>query len=187
MTLSDQSSDAGQESSQSSGSNAQTPKRRTIKSFMDTMTPEDQEVLTRELAIAIFASGTPLSIVENKYWVAFFKSLRPCFKLPSRKVLSTTLLDQVYGEVRDTVFHKVQGAQKVTLIFDGWTNLRKNGVIHYVASTPSPVLFEVHEVKAAHKTGEYLAEVTEGVMEKIGPEKVFSLATDSAKDMKKAW
>lgn len=163
------------------------PKRRTVKSFMDFMSDADQEALVRLLVIAIFASGTPLSIVENKYWVAFFAALRPCFKLPSRKTVSTTLLDRIYKEVYDTVYGKIEKASKVALMFDGWSNTRKNGVIHYIASTPSPVLVEVHEVKAVHKTAEYMAGVTELVVEKIGPEKILAVATDNAADMKKTW
>ena len=41
-----------------------------------------QEQAQLQLARAIYASGTPLNIVENKLWLKFFHTLRPSFKVP---------------------------------------------------------------------------------------------------------
>ncbi|RXG72428.1 hypothetical protein Avbf_00117, partial [Armadillidium vulgare] len=42
------------------------------------------EIINTHLARAIFASGCPLSLVENSYWRKAFEVLRPSYKLPSR-------------------------------------------------------------------------------------------------------
>ncbi|KAG0716549.1 hypothetical protein GWK47_009424 [Chionoecetes opilio] len=42
------------------------------------ITPEEAQM---HLAKAIYASGCPLSMVDNKLWAKFFKTLRPFFKI----------------------------------------------------------------------------------------------------------
>ncbi|KAG0709978.1 hypothetical protein GWK47_023743 [Chionoecetes opilio] len=56
-----------------------------------------------QLAKAIYASGCPLSMVDNKLWAKFFKTLRPSFKIPSRDSISNNLLERVYQECSATV------------------------------------------------------------------------------------
>jgi len=45
--------------------------KKQILSFVDNMQPADQNQAKELLARAIFASGAPLSIVENAYWSVF--------------------------------------------------------------------------------------------------------------------
>ena len=77
-----------------------------------------------QLAKAVYASGSPLSLVENKYWIQFFTALRPAFKLPTRKKMSTELLEKVYLETTTTVKEMVAASSSVAILADGWTNIR---------------------------------------------------------------
>lgn len=77
-----------------------------------------------QLAQAIYASGCPLSMVDNKLWAKFFKTLRPSFKIPSRDSISNNLLERVYNECSATVKELVASASSVAVICDSWTNVR---------------------------------------------------------------
>jgi hypothetical protein len=83
-----------------------------------------QEQLNVKLARAIYASAAPLNMVENKFWVKFFASMRPSYKLPSRHTMSNALLEQVYVQTSIKVQELVAGASSVAIILDGWSNIR---------------------------------------------------------------
>lgn len=107
---------------------------------MDTMTPEENDELQRLQAIAVYSSGAPLSLTDNKHWDAFFNKLRPAYKRASTKQLSTTLLDKVYSEVSTNVENKIESAKTVGVQSDGWSNIRKEGVMNFIVTTPQPVV-----------------------------------------------
>lgn len=76
------------------------------------------------MARAIYESGCPLSMVENKRWIKLFSNLRPAFKLPHRKMLSTSLLERVYEEAATIAKELVAAAPSVAILCDGWSNIR---------------------------------------------------------------
>uniref|UniRef100_A0A6P7GD29 Uncharacterized protein LOC114340764 n=1 Tax=Diabrotica virgifera virgifera TaxID=50390 RepID=A0A6P7GD29_DIAVI len=63
-----------------------------LKGFLDTMSAQENSNLNQSFG----QSGSPLSLVEHTLWIDFFKKLRPSYKLPTRKCVSTTLLDKEY-------------------------------------------------------------------------------------------
>lgn len=77
-----------------------------------------------DLARVMYATGCPLSMVENGYWVNFFKKWKPAFTLPSRDKVSNELLQHVYEEVETSVKEKVGCAKSVAVVCDGWSNIR---------------------------------------------------------------
>jgi len=83
-----------------------------------------QETINHHLARAIFASGTPLSIVENPYWIKLFSVIRPAYKLTSRDHLTNDLLDQEYNAIQMRCEEHVRQTNSVGLLCDGWTNIR---------------------------------------------------------------
>jgi hypothetical protein len=50
----------------------------------------------------------------------FWKKARPAFKLPSRKKLSTKLLDIVYNETKNKIESLLNECNNLCLISDGW-------------------------------------------------------------------
>ena len=77
-----------------------------------------------KFARAIYTSGTPFTIVENVYWIEFFKLLKLSFTLPSRKTLSGSLLDSEYKRVSKVVNHSIKSAVSYALQIDSWSNVR---------------------------------------------------------------
>lgn len=76
------------------------------------------------LSRAIFTSATPFSIVENQNWLKFFKTLRPTYNPPSRKTVSTTLLEKEYLRTYNKVYENILEAKVYAVQLDGWSNIR---------------------------------------------------------------
>lgn len=76
------------------------------------------------LSRAIFTSATPFSIVENQNWLKFFKTLRPTYNPPSRKTISTTLLEKEYLRTYNKVYENILEAKVYAVQLDGWSNIR---------------------------------------------------------------
>lgn len=91
------------------------------------------------LAKAIYVSGTPLGIVEHPLWREFFSKLRPSFNLPSRKQISTTLLDSQYEKTKEVVEKEIKNAKILHLQCDGWSNVRNESIINFVVTQPNHI------------------------------------------------
>ena len=73
------------------------------------------------------------------------------------------------------------------MISDGWSNIRGEGIINYIVSTPQPVFFKSTDTKDKRHTSEYIAGELKNVITELGPDKVFAVITDNAANMKAAW
>lgn len=132
------------------------------------------------LAKAIYVSGTPLGIVEHPLWREFFSKLRPSFNLPSRKQISTTLLDSQYEKTKEVVEKEIKNAKILHLQCDGWSNVRNESIINFVVTQPKPYFVDFVASEANRHTGEYLGGQVEKVINKYGNKKFFSCIGDNA-------
>lgn len=160
-----------------------------ISQYVDTMSESDIENAQMKLARAIYASGCPLSLVENKYWLDCMSSIRPAFKMPTRNQMSNSLLDKTYNETVANVKSTVAAAPSVALVVDGWSNIRNEGIMNImvVPARQSPLFWKSVNTGSESHTGEYIAQMLVSVIEEIGPMKVTGICTDNAANMKKAW
>jgi len=84
------------------------------------------------LSRAMFTSATPFSIVENQNWLKFFKTLRPTYNPPSRKTISTTLLEKEYLRTYNKVYENILEAKVYAVQLDGWSNIRcVTSIMHF--------------------------------------------------------
>jgi BED zinc finger len=96
--------------------------QKPIENYADKCSSEEQKEINQYLARAIFGGGLPLSLVEDEYFIAFCKKLRPAYELPTRKKLSTDLLDNTYKDVTKNITQHVEKSKSVCITSDGWTN-----------------------------------------------------------------
>lgn len=158
-----------------------------MKGFLDSMSKREEENCHNLLARAIYASGTPLSITENVHWQKFLTTLRPSYTPPSRSQLSYSLLDKSYEDMKLDVRKKIDNSTTVGLQCDGWSNLRNEGIINFIISTPEPVLFKTLCTEGNKQTGQYIADEISNVIEDIGYKKVLGICTDNCSAMKRGW
>ncbi|XP_076048294.1 uncharacterized protein LOC143029524 [Oratosquilla oratoria] len=93
-----------------------------------------------QLARAIYANGCPLSIVGNKLWAKFLKTLRPSFKIPSRDSISNNLLERVYQECSVTVKEPVASVSSVAVMCDSYTHGRNEEIINFIDIAKAHIL-----------------------------------------------
>ncbi|CAG8819301.1 24685_t:CDS:1, partial [Gigaspora rosea] len=114
---------------------------------------------------------------------------RPAFKLPCRKKLSTTLLDQVYNKTKKDVEMLINNDnnQNLCLISDGWSNLVREHWTNYILATPKPVFYAAYPTNEARQNKVTIANNLEKIIIEIGTSKISAIITDNASVMKKAW
>jgi hypothetical protein len=89
------------------------PSKCTSFLYFDSKNQTGNSQLDERLGRAIFSTGSPLSLVENKDWITFIeKKLRPGYKLPSRSTLSSRLLENEYQRVEALVKTTKQNSPK---------------------------------------------------------------------------
>lgn len=146
---------------------------------------EKKEIDTK-IARAFYASGIPLATIENSFFIQALHKINPEYHLPSRKVLSTNLLEKEYKQVSADINQQIKNANYVCLISDGWTNIHQESIINFMVTTPQPFFWKALETKENSHTGEYIAEQFDIVIKEIGMSKVAAVITDNASNMKKA-
>lgn len=163
------------------------PVSSNIMNFCDKMNENEQKNIDILLARSIYASSSPLNLVENAYWKEFFKKIRPAYCPPSTYIISHRLLDDEYKRVKECTNNNILNASVLGIMCDGWTNLRNESIVNFVVTTPNPIFFKSISTGTDRHTGEKMAEEIINVIEEIGQTKVFGIVTDNAKNMKKAW
>lgn len=158
-----------------------------MSKFVDTICQNESEKIDEAIARALYASGAPLSLLDNQYWTAAFKIIRPSYTLPSTYKFSNSLLDAEYERVRRASEAKINEANSLTLTSDGWTNIRGEGVINFIVCTPSPIFYKSIQPGIERETSEYISNQMINVINEIGNGKFFLVVTDNASNMKAAW
>lgn len=159
----------------------------TMQTFVDKVTKDEKLKLDSMLAKAIYASGSPLSLLDNIYWKRLFEKIRPAYVLPSSYQLSNKLLDSEVNGIKCFVEKLIVGSHCLGLMCDGWSNIRNESIINFVITTPKPVFYKSLPTLTERHTGNYMAKVMIEIIEEVGPGKVFGIVTDNAANMKKAW
>ncbi|CAG8463171.1 12130_t:CDS:2 [Cetraspora pellucida] len=85
-----------------------------------------QASVNRQLLKALISANAPLSFIEDPEVIKLFQMLNPRYKLPSRKWLSTSVLDKIHKNVQCGIQHFISDSMFLTLSGDGWTNVSKN-------------------------------------------------------------
>lgn len=94
------------------------------------MTAERKSILNMKFAKAVFVTRCPLSLHHYYLWQDFFEGLNPMYKIPTRKTLLTSLLDNFYTEMKQSITENVTLSKYLHLQCDGWSNIRHEGIIN---------------------------------------------------------
>lgn len=88
-----------------------------------------QKQITNALMLFIAGNLTPLSVVENPDFKNLIESLNPKYQLPSRKHLSTNILQQKSSEIQSDIKEKVRSVQSICFTIDLWSNRQMKGFL----------------------------------------------------------
>lgn len=139
--------------------------------------------MNEALARVIYVSGTPLNMVHHPLWIDFFKRLRPSFVPPTRRMVSSSLLENEYKRVNSDVSDAIANAPNLNLQCDGWSNIRSEAVVNFIISKPEPLFVEFVETKTNSHTAQYMCGEMEKVVEKYGARKFFVAIGDNENTM----
>ena len=146
----------------------------------------EKEEINTALARAFYASGIPLATIENPFIIQALNKINPEYHPPSRKLLSTNLLEKEYKQVSANIKKQIKSANYICLTSDGWTNIHQESIINFMITTPKPIFWKALETKENSHTGEYIAEQFDIVIKEIGISKIAAVITDNASNIKKA-
>jgi hypothetical protein len=85
--------------------------------------------LDRALIQMISNDMQPISIVEDDGFVNFCQAMNPKYLLPSRQVISKTLIPAIFEEVQRKLGHKLVQAKWVSFTTDLWTSANTTGFL----------------------------------------------------------
>lgn len=143
--------------------------------------------MNEKLALAIIVSRSSLSMVEHPLWIDFFKQIRPTFKLPCRKSISTVYVDKVYAEMQSSITYNLLEANDLHIQLDGWTNINNDGIINFVLCKSEPLFVKFLNTKDNCHTAEYLKNQFVEIIETYGKKNFFVIIGDNAANVKKSF
>jgi hypothetical protein len=117
-----------------------------------------------------------------------FQTTCPGYTPPSSK-RRTSLLDKTSQNLENEMRIIVENAPVVSIVSDGWSNIRNDHLVNFVVIIPNckPILYKAIETTEISQTGEAIYQELHKVIQEIGAEKVCSVVTDNASNMKAAW
>lgn len=140
------------------------------------------------MAEFIFGCNVPFNIVESHYFIKFVSTLNSSYKPPTRKTLSTTLLDKVHDKLEKECAEKLRGTDSV-LLMDGWKNSANNTklVVSTIHNANGDFAFlDCADFTSNSETSEELVKAAKHsiqlAQEKYGS-KIYAAVTDNAANM----
>jgi hypothetical protein len=155
-----------------------------LSNFVDKISVNEQNDIWKLLAITIFKNNIPFSIVENEEFVQLFKKVRPALKLPKRQTISGPLLDEEYERVINASNSMIESSGALTIVVDGWSNIRNEGIINIILCTPKPLLYKSIPTGSQSHTGEYLRQLVKIPIERFGAKNFLAVISDNGSDVK---
>ena len=135
----------------------------------------------------------PLSLVESTRFKALLKDLDPMYSLPSRKHLSSTLIQRRYSLLKNKVVGLLNELQHINVTIDIWSSRQMRSFFgmtgHFITTgwKMQSIMLSCDRISGSH-TGEKILQCYDEVVAEFGlSSKVEHIVTDSAANMRKAF
>lgn len=149
----------------------------------------NNEEANAAVADFFYLTGTSFRVADSGAFKKMIQSVNPSFTPPTAKVISTTLLNKKYEEIKNIIDSILAGSSNLILCSDGWTNVRGDHLVNFCIKTnlAQPIFFKAVNTSAFVQNSNNVASCIITVLEEIGPEKFAAIITDNAPVMKAAW
>ena len=139
-------------------------------------------MLKKYLLKAVVDVNIKLSAVESPYFLQFCQGLDPDFDLPSRKHLSTTVLDRVYNDYKESINEFIQSSEWISIAMDGWTNVRQDHLVNFMVMGDDhrTELLDIEDTRGVSQVAERVAAMVAKHIDEVGVNKVNAVTSDSA-------
>lgn len=141
---------------------------------------------------ALCANGIPFNVLRNPHFLEMISALRKApagYKAPSSGKGRNVLLDECVRDIEKdlTPFKDTWYSQGISIVFDGWTNVKHRPLINVLAVNIRGSMFMYAEdFSGVEKTGKAIVEFLCKEIESVGPSNVLSVVTDNAANCKAA-
>lgn len=164
----------------------------TLSKCLKCALPEEQIIDAHsKLANFFFRSGISLRLADSAVLKDFVKSINPTYAetMPSSRTLSGPLLDQQYAKCSQLLKDILEDSSDMTLISDGWTNVRGDHIVNFCIKAPNhkPFFHSAISTSGISQNAQAVADSIILVIEQLGSEKFSCVVTDNAAVMKAAW
>jgi hypothetical protein len=156
------------------------------ENFPTTLDKEDQ--INKALAKMFVCCNLPFALIEHPFFVEFIKTLRTTYNLPSRWILSETLIIQEVSRISLKINRIINEESNLTIAFDGWTNSTGKSVYDFCLITEErkEYLWCTKDYSDVSHTGEFFGDELIKIVKDIGPEKLGAVVSDNAPDARVA-
>jgi hypothetical protein len=154
---------------------------------------KQKEKIDQTLLQMITSDFQPLSVVEDAGFRAYSNALNPSYTLPSKKVLSNTLLPAKFIETYNKSKEMIKDAVSVTVTTDCWTSCNNESFIaltaHYIDSNfdIKNLLLEVSAYSHNHTSANLATEIRRIITDwGLDDSNILLAVSDNAANIKKA-
>lgn len=101
--------------------------------------------------------------------------------------MATSLLNNVYSEIKNEVSNRLKSTNYLHLQCDGWSNVNNEGILNFVISNPEPYFVKSVSTEGNRHTILYLSNELLKIIRNYGESKFFVLIGDNARNVQKAF
>ncbi|XP_004212466.1 uncharacterized protein LOC101238619 [Hydra vulgaris] len=157
----------------------------------DTTNGEWKADVDMKLSNYFYRTGVSLRLVESDAFKDFVNALNPAYAaaMPSAKTLSGPLLDMHVNKCSAAVDEIIQSHGNLTLMSDGWTNIRGDHIVNFCVKAPGQkaIFYSSIDTSGIIQNSVAVAAAIIQVIDKIGSQKFCSFISDNAPVMKSSW
>ena len=155
--------------------------------FIKTSEKEKQS-FDKQLARYLYATNSSFRTVENPQFLKFVEMIRPGYKVPTRKQISESILNEVYDE-EITKGRLLLKGHIVSMDLDGWSNVHNEPVVcvSVIDENSESLLVKTVDTSGQKHDVTYLTSLATNVIKEVSQEfdvRVRSLVTDNAANMR---
>ncbi|XP_043694110.1 uncharacterized protein LOC122644790 [Telopea speciosissima] len=147
---------------------------------------KDKDGVDDDMAQHFILNNIAFNVIQTPFFQQMIRSVAcygPSYSIPSYSTLRTKLVQRAKKNVEEYVstVKESWSLSGCTIMSDMWTDMKERAFINVIAYSPKGAVFlKSFECSDASKTGLFLRDTLEPIIEEIGPEKVVQLISDNA-------
>jgi hypothetical protein len=140
----------------------------------------------------LFDCGIPFNVLHSPYWHDLVKGINVApkrYKSPSYEKARTMLLDRERAKIRRSLrlFTDDWGDFAVSIVSDGWTNVRNQHLINVLGVSATSIVFlTTHDSSSIIASSQNISDLLLKTINDVGPSNVIQIITDNAANCKGA-
>jgi hypothetical protein len=145
-----------------------------------------------KVARFLYACGVPFNVLCSPYWHSMVKAINKApigYKSPGYEKARIVLLDKEKTKVKRALTRFTDGWANVgvSIVSDGWTNVRNQHLINILGvSSTGAVFLGAHDSSSVMASSQNIADILLKTIDEVGPTNVIQVITDNATNCKGA-